>query len=86
MPYFDSLMPSKMFYASICFEILRIASTNSELFNLVVRDNLWLIQMKKHCSECAHVTQLLKKIFEKHCEIFHKFADIADEFINLLSS
>ena len=41
---------------------------------------LFFIRMKKWCSECVRIISLLKKIFGKHFEIFHEFADIANEF------
>ena len=49
MPYLDSNIPSKVFYASVGSEILRIARI--DLINMVTRDDLLLIRMKKQGSE-----------------------------------
>ena len=40
MPYLDSSVPSKLFYASINFRIPHIARTTAALINMVERANL----------------------------------------------
>ena len=50
MPYLDSNIPSKIFYALVGSEILRIAGTTTDLINMVARVNLLLIRMKKQGS------------------------------------
>ena len=54
MPYLDSNIPFKIFYASVGSEILCIARTTTDLINTVTRVNPFLIQMKKQGSECVH--------------------------------
>ena len=78
-----SNITSKIFYALIGSEILRITSTTTDLINMVRRVNLLLIQMKKQGSECTRVISLLKKIFGKHFKVLNKLADTADNFIDL---
>ena len=85
MPYLDNNIPSKTFYTSISSEIVRMARTTSELINMVTHANILLICMKKQGNECTRIISLLKKIFEKHFKVFHKFANTTDEFNKLLS-
>lgn len=47
MPYLDSNMLSKIFYASVGSEILRIARTTTDLIRMVICPNLLLIRMKE---------------------------------------
>lgn len=86
MPYLDSNMLSKIFYASVGSEILRISRTTADLIRMVTCANLLLIRMKEQSSECVRIFSLLKKkIFGKHFTVFHKFADTPNEFIKLSS-
>ena len=85
MPYLDSNILSKIFYALVGSEILRIAGTTTDLINMVARVNLLLIRMKKQGNECAHITSLLKKILGKRFKVFHKLLDTANEFIKVFS-
>ena len=57
--------PSKLIYASIGFEIIRIARAKTDLNNIIKRVNLLLIRMKNQGSEYTHIISLLKKILEK---------------------
>ena len=75
---FDSSISSRLFYASIGSDILRIARTIADLINRATRVNLLLIRMEKLCSECIRLISLFKK---NTLKLFHKFADTADEYI-----
>ena len=46
MPYLDSDIPSKLFYALVGSEILHIARITTGLINVITRVNILLIQMK----------------------------------------
>ena len=46
MPYLDSNVPPKIYYASIGSEIVCIARTTTDLINMVKRVNLLLLRMK----------------------------------------
>ena len=61
MPYLDSNIPSKVFYALVGSEILRIART--DLINMVTRDDLLLIRMKKQGSEVFISCHYCKRSF-----------------------
>ena len=65
MPYLDSDIPSKIFYASFDSEILHVAKATSNLINMVTRANLLVIRMKKKGSQCICIILLLTKIFGK---------------------
>ena len=65
MPYLDNNIPSKKFYASIGFEILRMVGS-TDLISVMKHVNLLVIQMKNEGSECP----ILKKIFAKHFKVF----------------
>ena len=62
MPYLDSNIRSKIFYPSVASEILSFTRITTNLINLVIGVNNLFIRMEKQCSECPHITLLLKKI------------------------
>ena len=67
MLYFDSKKPYKIFYASIASEILLIASTTTDLTNMLKRVNLLLIQKKKQGSECTRIIFIEKDVYKLQC-------------------
>ena len=85
MPYIDSNIPSKIFYACIGSEILRIARTTSEKNDMIHCVNQLIIRMKKQGSQHERFISLLKKIYGKHFSVFKKFASTADCFIKLFT-
>ena len=61
MPYMNSNIPSKIFYASdLKFYILP-----RQKQNMIQRVNLLFIWMKNQVSECTSITSLWKKIFRE---------------------
>ena len=64
-------------------EILCIASTTTDLINLVTRVKLLLIQMKKKGSKCVCIVLLLKKTFGKCFKVLQIFANTNYKFIKL---
>jgi len=85
MPFLDSNIPSKIFYASVGSEILRIARTTSNLHDLVTRVNALLTRMAKQGSKHKQIASLINKLFGRHFNVFKKFADTANQFIRLLN-
>jgi len=85
VPFLESNIPSKIFYASVSSEILRIARTTSDLHNLIPRVNSLLHRMKTQGSECIQIISLLKKLYGKNLILFKKIADTPQNFINLFS-
>ena len=83
IPYLDSNIPSKIFRASLNFEILRIVTTRTDLSNMVKCVNLLLIPIKNQGSICARIISLLKEIFGKHSKAFNELAGTANKFIKL---
>ena len=82
MPYSDSYLPSKIFYTSIGSKILHIGRTITDLVNMVkCVVGLLLVQMKKQGIEFTCNISLLERMFLKHFNVFHNFADTIDEFI-----
>ena len=85
MPYLDSNIPSKTFYALVRSETLHVARSATDLTNMVTRVNLLLIWMKKLGSSFICIISLLKKIFGKHFIVLHRFADTSNESVELFS-
>ena len=56
MTYLDINIPSKIFYALIGSETLRIARTITNLINMVTRINPFLIRMIKQGSDCTCIS------------------------------
>ena len=83
MLLFDSNMPSITFYTSIGSK--SIARTTTDLCIMDKCVNLLLIRMEKQGSEGAPIISLLKKIFEKHFKVYHKFLDTVDKFKKLFA-
>jgi len=85
MPFLSSNLPSKIFYASVGSEILRIVRTTTELDDIKIRVETLLIRMKKQGSEKKRIITLMNKLYGRHAEVFSKFADTSDNFIKLFS-
>lgn len=67
------------YFVSVGSEILHIIRTKTDLTKLIARVNLSLICLEKRESECTHHW---KKVFGKHFEMFYKYADTTNEFVN----
>ena len=81
MPYLCSNMPSKIFYASVSSEILRLARTNSNRNNFLNTVKVLLDRMRKQGCKMNQLKKMLNKMFGRHATDFHKFAHTAKEFI-----
>ena len=57
MPYLDSNIPSKIFYASIASEVVRIARTTMDLINMVKRKSKLQVNVP---------VSIMKKVYGKH--------------------
>ena len=69
----------------LLLKIYVFAKKTTDLIIMTTRFNLWVMQMKKQGSKCICIFLLLKKIFGKHFNVFHKFPGTADKFIELFS-
>ena len=83
MPYLSSNMPSKIFYASVCSEILRLARTNTNSNSFVNAVTVLLNRMKNQGCKANKLIKVLNKMFGRHFIDFKKFANTAKEFIKL---
>ena len=80
LPYDDSNIASKIYYASVSSEILRIART--VLINIAKQASLLLILTRKQESKVRNLPEknIWKKIFRKQFKVSHKFADTVLSF------
>ena len=69
MPFFDSNIPSKIFYSPIGFEILRLTTNTS--------DQLTLNRKSIQGSQKSNIKTLLNERFCRFLEIFSKFTATA---------
>jgi len=85
MPYSDSNIPTKIFYASISSEILRLAKTTSTLAAFINSSNTLLKRMKCQGSKSLSTKKLLRKLYNQHPDNFKKFANNAAVFVSLFN-
>ena len=75
-------MPSKIFYASVCSEILRLAKTNTSKDNFLNAVTILLNRMKKQGCKANQLKKVLNRMYGRHLIDLNKFAHTAKEFIN----
>lgn len=80
LPFFDSNIPSKIFYSSNGFEILHLARNTSDHVTFIVLVNKLLGRISKQRSQKKVTKILLNKIFGSHFEAFSKIAATAKGF------
>ena len=83
MPYKSSNIPSRIFYASLGAEILRIGRTTMTLECFVASSKCLIGRMIKQGGEKFVIIKVLKKLFGRH-DVFLKFATNAKDFIHCL--
>ena len=85
MPYLSSNMPSKIFYASVGSEILRLARTNTSKTDFIKSVKVLLSRMEKQGCKGNQLKKVLNKMYGRHVNYFQKFARTANEFIGLVN-
>ena len=82
MPFFDSNILSKIFYGTISSEIIRIARTTTDPNTLMLITTL-LDRMRKQGSNKISLKIISNKLYNKHTNIFSRFAKPEIEFFKL---
>jgi hypothetical protein len=80
-PYRSSNIPSKMFYATIGAEVLRIAKATSKYEYFLESVRVLLIRMKKQGANVFGIQKVLRKMLGRHTEIFAKFSKTIENII-----
>ena len=73
MPYASSNIPSKMFYATISAEILRIGRATSNYSKFIVSIKTFLTRMIKQGAKISSLKNTLSKMLDKHGTVFSKY-------------
>jgi hypothetical protein len=73
MPYASSNVPSKMFYATICAEILRIGRASSLYSQFLRSTQAFLARMKKQGAKINGVRKTSMKMLNRHFDVFSKY-------------
>ena len=83
MPYKASNIPSRIFFASVGAEILRIAGTTSDVESFLMSSSILLKRMLNQGGKQEILCKTLKKMYGRH-EVFHQFSDNSNNFVKLL--
>ena len=75
MPFLESCIPDRIFYATIMSEVLRIARATTHLENFKNTTNVLLRRMKKQGADERRTYMQMRKMMRKHCTVFQKFGD-----------
>ena len=81
LPYRCSNIPSKMFYATISAEVLRIARATSKYTYFLQRVHSLFIRMKKQGADVFGIKKVLRKMISRHADNFVKFIKSTEEVI-----
>ena len=76
-PYKNSNLPSKMFYATIGAEVLRICRATSEYTDFISTTSPFLARMRSQGAFEGAIKRALRKMISRHWESFAKY-DIPD--------
>ena len=83
-PYKSSNLPSKMFFATIGAEILRICRANTDFLNFVSSCKILLQRMLKQGANKSGIKNVLNKMLGRHEYCFQKFDKTHTEISNAL--
>ena len=72
-PYRSSNIPSKMFYATISAEVLRIAKATSKYSFFLECVHTLLVRMKKQGANVSGIQKAMRKMIGRHAVTFSKF-------------
>ena len=81
LPYKCSNIPSKMFYATIGAEVLRIAKATSTYNFFIKSVHGLLLRMKRQGADLFGLKKVLRKMLGRHFENFQKFNKSIDDII-----
>ena len=81
-PYRCSNIPSKMFYATISAEILRIARATSKYTFFLKCVQTLLVRMKKQGANVFGIKSAIRKMIGRHAETFSKFKQPLEKIIS----
>ena len=81
-PYRCSNIPSKMFYATISAEILRIARATSKYTFFLKCVQTLLVRMKKQGANVFGIKSAIRKMIGRHAETFSKFKQPIEKIIS----
>ena len=84
MPYLSSNIPSKMFYATLGAEILRIGRTSTVLERFVTSSQAVIKRMQKQGGKSIPILKCLNKIYGRNFGVFKEFANTSKEFVDLV--
>ena len=84
MPYLDSNIPSKIFYSAFGGEILRFARNTSDIALFMDKSKLLIDRMLKQGGKSFILTNILKRLFGKHFDIFRKYCNNCSDFLNMI--
>ena len=76
-------MPSKIFYASLGSEILRLGRTTNDVCSLKCNVNTLLKRMKNQGAKEIDTVKIIKKVYGKNPDIFNSFSDTSQNFVNM---
>ena len=79
-PYLSSNIPSRIFYASVSGEILRIARCASEITEFKISCKTLINRVKKQGAKPKLLTRTLNKTFNNHINEFSPFFNSVVEF------
>ena len=80
LPYLSSNIPSRIFYASVSGEILRIARCTSEITEFKISCKTLINRVKKQGAKPKLLTRTLNKTFNNHINEFSPFFNSVVEF------
>ena len=84
MPYLSSNIPSKMFYATLGAEVLRIGRTSTVLNSFVSSSQRIIKRMQKQGGRSSAIVKCLQKTYGRNFEVFREFANTCQEFLDLI--
>ena len=81
-PYRSSNIPSKMFYATISAEVLRIAKATSKYSYFLECVQTLLVRMKKQGANVFGIQKAMRKMIGRHAVTFSKFDKAIENIIS----
>ena len=83
MPFLNSNMPSKIFYASLGSEVLRLGRTTNDVHSLKSNIDTLLKRMRNQGAKQINTEKVIKKVYGKNPDIFKSFSDTSQNCVNM---
>ena len=77
-------MPSKIFYASLAAEVLRIGRTTTTSIDFCSSTSSIIKRMMKQGAKIYRIRNSLKKTYGRHFDTFKCFSPTADKFLEMV--